>query len=240
MKKYFSLLPMLGLAGLATLAPWAQAQQAGDNVVAFGWLRLAPQDASENLKIAGQTVPQTGAAVGKADTPGLQFNHYFSDHVSVAIDGGLPPRFKVTGTGVLQGTNIGSTKQWSPAAVFKYHFGESSTALRPYVGAGLTYVWFSDVKLDSAFTKELSSIISQGQSDALPSQASLSKSLAPVANLGATYQLNHAWSIGLSLSYVWLDAKADLSTSTPAGSVHSTTKITLNPIVSFLSLGYKF
>ena len=70
--------------------------------------------------------------------------------------------------------------------------------------------------------------------------ADLSSSLAPVVSAGASYNIDKNWSVGLSVSYIPLKTKADLTTTTPLGPVHSTTKLTLNPIVSFLSVGYKF
>jgi len=241
MKKHFAVLPKIAaLTLLAAAAAPAMAQQAGDNVVGIGWFHLAPQDSSQNLRINGTTIPDTGAGVGTADTVGLQFTHFFTDNWAISGDVGNPPTFQLNGEGVLQGTHIGSAKQWSPAILAKYYFGDKTSQFRPFVGAGATYVWYSDVHLDDNFQQKLSGIISQGQTGAFPTSASLSSSLTPVINGGVSYNFDKNWSVSLSVSYIPLKTTANLTTSTPIGNVNSSTKLTLNPIVSFLSVGYKF
>ncbi|MDY7546679.1 OmpW family outer membrane protein [Glaciimonas sp. CA11.2] len=241
MKKHFSVLPKIAALTLLTMAALpAMAQQAGDNIVGLGWFHLAPQDSSQNLSVSGQTIPNTGAGVGNADTLGLQFSHFFTDNWVLSADAGIPPKFKLDGQGILQGTHIGSAKQWSPAVLVKYYFGDKNSQFRPFVGAGATYVWYTDVQLDNGFQQKLSGVISRGQTGALRTSADLSSSLAPVISAGASYNFDAHWSVGLSVSYIPLKTRADLTTSTPSGDVHSTTKLTLDPIVSFLSVGYKF
>ncbi|KAF3999809.1 OmpW/AlkL family protein [Glaciimonas immobilis] len=241
MKKYLSVLPKFAALSLFSMAALpAMAQQAGDNIVGLGWFHLAPQDSSQNLTIGGNTVPNTGAGVSTADTLGLQFSHFLTDNWVISADAGIPPKFKLDGEGILQGTHIGSAKQWSPAVLVKYYFGDKNSQFRPFVGAGATYVWYSDIKLDPAFQQKLSGVISRGRTGALTTSADLSSSLAPVVSAGASYNFDAHWSVGFSVSYIPLKTKADLKTSTPGGDVHSTTKLTLDPIVSFLSVGYKF
>jgi len=241
MKKHFAVLPKIAaLTLLAAAAAPAMAQQAGDNVVGIGWFHLAPQDSSQNLVISGQTVPNTGASVDNANTLGLQFTHFYTDNWALSADAGIPPTFHLSGEGSLQGVHIGEAKQWSPAILAKYYFGDKTSQFRPFVGAGATYVWYSDVKLDSGFQQLLSSEISRGQTGAFPTSAKLSSSLTPVINAGMSYNIDKNWSVSLSVSYIPLKTTADLTTSTPVGDVHSSTKLTLNPIVSFLSVGYKF
>lgn len=241
MKKQFAVLPKIAaLTLLAAAAAPAMAQQAGDNVVGIGWFHLAPQSSSENIAISGQTIPNTNSSISNADTVGLQFSHFFTDNWVLSGDVGIPPKFKLDGEGLLQGTHIGSAKQWSPALLVKYYFGDKNSQFRPFVGAGATYVWYSDVTLDGAFQQKLSGIVSRGQTGALTTSADLSSSLAPVINAGMAYNFDKNWSVGLSVSYIPLKTKADLTTHTPVGDVHTTTKLTINPIVSFLSVGYKF
>lgn len=46
--------------------------------------------------------------------------------------------------------------------------------------------------------------------------------------------------IGASVSYMWLSTKATLTTQAPVGTVTTTTKVRINPLASFLSVGYRF
>jgi outer membrane protein W len=42
------------------------------------------------------------------------------------------------------------------------------------------------------------------------------------------------------LEYAWLSTKATLATRAPVGTVTSTTRLKINPIMTFVSLGYRF
>jgi outer membrane protein len=54
--------------------------------------------------------------------------------------------------------------------VAKYHFGDGNSAFRPFVGAGVTYVWYDNVELTSNFQRTISSKYTMAPS-AAPSPA---------------------------------------------------------------------
>ncbi|MBP0600263.1 OmpW family protein [Herbaspirillum sp. LeCh32-8] len=244
MQKQFSLLPKIAaLSVMAACAAPAMAQQAGSNIVNLGWFHLAPQDSSSGLsKLNGPGAgfyPNRTSSVSTADTVGIAFTHFFTDNFALTADLGIPPEFKLKGTGDLAALGeLGKAKQWSPALVAKYYFGGANDKFRPFLGAGVTYVWYSDVSLSQAFQN--SAALGNGTAT-----ASLSSSWSPVLNLGATYNFNDRWSMSLSVSYIPLKTDADI-TAQPAGAAAALgaqrykTTITLDPIVSFLSVGYKF
>ncbi|MFL9924344.1 outer membrane beta-barrel protein [Herbaspirillum lusitanum] len=245
MQKQFSLLPKIAaLSVMAACAAPAMAQTAGSNTVNVGWFHLAPQDSSETLRVVSpvaSTVPGSGATVGNADTLGVAFTHFFTDNFAVTTDVGIPPTFKLSGTGTLAGVGeLGKAKQWSPAIVAKWYFGDGNSKFRPFVGAGVSYVWYSDVELSSQFQSALSQRFT-GVPGAAKSSADLSSSWAPVLNVGATYNFDKNWSLGFSVAYIPLKTNADITTTLPTGTqVKSATSLTLNPIVTFLSVGYTF
>ncbi|MCA1324766.1 OmpW/AlkL family protein [Herbaspirillum sp. alder98] len=246
MKQQFSLLSKIAVLSIgAAFAAPAMAQTAGSNIVNLGWFHLAPQDSSETLRINSPAafagpVAGTGASVGNADTLGLAFTHFFTDNFAVTTDVGIPPTFKLTGTGTLAGVGeVGKAKQWSPAVIAKWYFGDGNSQFRPFVGAGVSYVWYSDVELSSQFQRTLSTRFA-GVPGA-KSTADLNSSWAPVLNVGATYNFDKNWSLGFSVAYIPLKTKADITTTLPNNvQVKSSTSLTLNPIVTFLSVGYKF
>ncbi len=238
MKKQFKVLPKLAaLSVLAAFAVPAMAQQAGDNLINAGWAHLGLNQSSEPLKLGTFTVPNSGAHVSNADTLLLSFTHFITDNIAVTADLGIPPKFKLDGSGSLSGLGqLGTATQWSPALLAKYYFGDANSQFRPYVGAGVTYVWYSNVKLTSSLTGLLN-----GGDPGASTSADLSSSFAPVANVGMAYNFDKNWSANVSLAYVPLKTKADLSTRHSDGTTtHATTKITLNPLVTVLSVGYKF
>jgi outer membrane protein len=250
MQKQFSLLPKIAaLSVMAACVAPAMAQTAGSNIVNVGWFHLTPQDSSEGLTkltnggIPAGYYPNSHSSVSNADTLGIAFTHFFTDNIAVTADLGIPPKFKLNGQGDLAGLGeLGTAKQWSPAIVAKYYFGDGSSKFRPFLGAGVTYVWYSDVKLSDSFQNRASlNTRALGGS----ATASLGSSWAPVLNAGATYNFNDKWSMSLSVSYIPLKTDADITASPggPAaalGTQRYRTSITLDPIVSFLSVGYKF
>jgi len=246
MSKNLSLLPKIAALSIAAaFAAPVMAQTAGSNIVNVGWFHLDPRDSSEPLRVVSPSSVVkngTGAAVNNADTLGVAFTHFFTDNFAVTTDAGIPPKFTLSGTGLLQSAgDLGTAKQWSPAVVAKWYFGEANSTFRPFVGAGVTYVWYSDAQLTPQFQQLLSASFTQNKYLGAASTVELSKSWAPVFNVGASYKLTDSWSLGLSVAYIPLKTSADITTYLPGGVIgKSTTTVTLNPIVTFLSVGYKF
>jgi outer membrane protein len=172
----------------------------------------------------------------------LTASYYVTDHISADAVMGVPPTWHLNGTGTLAGVGeLGTARAWSPTLLVNYHFGEPTSRLRPYVGAGVTYTWFSNVKLGNAVaTGQILASPTLGAALEGPTSASLSRSFAPVINAGLTYNIDSHWSIGASIAYSWLTSKATLTTKSSVGIVTSTTKLKVDPIVTFLSVGYRF
>ncbi|MGF6598103.1 outer membrane protein [Paraburkholderia sp. GAS448] len=237
---------VFGVAAALLVSTAAQAQSAGDFVAGFGWFHLAPQDSSEPLTVnaLGTSVTKTGtgASVGDADTFGLTGTYFFTDHIATTAVLGAPPKFHLTGTGSLAALGeIGSAYEWSPTLLLKYYFNDAQSRFRPYLGAGASYVWYSGVKLDPAVSSG-SFLYSQTYGTALtgPTTAKLSSSFAPVINAGFAYNIDKHWSVDVSLSYMWLSTRATLTTQSQFGTVTSSTKLKVDPIISYVSIGYRF
>jgi outer membrane protein len=232
----------LGIAAALLVSTAAQAQGAGDFVATAGWFHFAPQVSSQPLTVSAgglsATVPGSGATVDDSDTLGVTATYFFTDHIATTAVFGVPPKFHLTGTGSLAGLGqIGSAYEWSPTLLLKYFFNDAQSPFRPYVGAGGSYVWYSGVKLSS----EVSSGAFLGSAAlAGPTTAKLSNSFAPVINAGFGYNIDKHWLVDVSLSYMWLTTRATLTTQSSYGTVTSSTKLKLNPIVSYVSVGYRF
>lgn len=240
MKKALRVLPYAAAVTLlAAFSLPAAAQSAGSTVLNVGWFHIQPNDSSETLLRTNgpRKGPQTGtaASVGNSDTLGIGLTYFVTDNFAMSLDAGIPPTFKLRGEGTLTSYGeLGQAKQWSPAVVAKWYFGDANSKFRPYVGAGVTYVWYSDVELTPTFQK----VASLGGQSAT---AKLSSSWAPVASMGATYNIDKNWSLGLSVSYVPIKTKAEITgQNAQFGPQTATTSLTLNPLVTFLSVGYRF
>lgn len=233
------------LLGVAIQATEAKAQSAGDIVVNAGWFHLAPQDASRPLTahFLGQSVTDTnsGATIGNSNTFGLTLNYFVTNNISIESVLGVPPKIKLYGQGDLSRLGeLGSAREWSPSLIAKYWFGKPTNAFRPFLGVGVSYIRFSDVQLTSSMANGsfLPSALLRG-----PTTVSLSNAFAPVFNAGMSYQISKHWSVGASVSYLLFSTDATLTTQSPiaaVGKTRSETRLRVNPIVTFLSVGYKF
>ncbi|MDR5805641.1 OmpW family outer membrane protein [Caballeronia sp. LP006] len=238
---------LMACAAMAALcATGAHAQAAGDIQLNAGWMHFAPQDSSDpfNISALGQsmTSPGAGASVSNSDTLGLTAAYFFTDHIAVEGVAGVAPKFHLDGKGTLGRLGeLGTAREWSPTLLLKYYFMSAQSKFRPYVGAGASYVWFSDVKLSSAMSNGAFLYSPQfGTALTGPTTAHISSSFAPVVNAGFAYNFTQHWSAAFSVSYMWLSARATLTTNSAVGTVRSESKIKLDPIVTFLSVGYRF
>jgi len=242
MTKPFSVLSKLAAVSvLAAISLPAAAQSAGDNIVNIGWFHLRPNESSEPLyrRMPAPVGPLAGssATISNADTLGIAFTHFFTDNFALTADLGIPPKFKLYGGGTLSPLGqLGEAKQWSPALIAKWYFGDKNSKLRPFVGLGATRVWYTSVNLSSSLQRQVTGGLPGGTAT-----ADLSSSWAPVANVGLTYNFTDKWSLGFSVAYIPLKTDADI-TGRIGNTVISrnTTTLTLDPLVTFLSVGYKF
>lgn len=234
---------LAGLAALASLSA-AHAQSAHTFYLTTGWFRFMPQDSSDPLKLdsvggtpINQSIAGTGAGVGTSDTLGLSAGYFITDHIATEVELGIPPRFDINGEGSFSTFGkIGSARLWAPALLLKYYFNKPDAKFRPYAGIGVTYAWFTNAKItNGAFS---------GGVLGGPTSASTDSSWAPVFNAGFNYAFTKHWFAGFSLSYIPINVVATLNTSVPRQvgvlTEKSEAKIHLNPLVTYLKVGYMF
>lgn len=223
----------------------AQAQSAGSFILSTGWFHLSPQDSSSEIQVVSrggspvnQSIPNTGSAVDDSDTIGFTATYFVTDNIAVEGVMGVPPSFDIDGTGVLAPYGkLGSAKQWSPTLLLKYYFLQAQSRLRPYLGVGVSRVWFSDAAITN--DQFLANPLIGG-----PTSVDIKAKWVPVFNGGFTFQVTDHWYAGLSISYLPLKTTATLTSTsaTPVGNLTSVSKadIKLNPIVTFINVGYRF
>lgn len=235
-------------AKLATLVIFAAstasafAQSAGDTVVNAGWFHIMPQDSSTPLRFTSPqpgAIPGSGATAKTADTLAFSVTRFLTDNWAVVFDLGIPPTYKLNGAGSLAPVGqIGSARQWAPAVLAKYYFGDANAQWRPSLGLGLTHVNYTNIKFTDKFQQTIGGRFGDATAK---TTADLESSWAPVYNAGLSYAINKDWSANLSVSYVPLKTTANLTTQTKTvGPVLSTTRLALNPIITNLSVGYRF
>jgi outer membrane protein len=251
---------------------------AGNHLLQIGLFHVDTLDSSDPLRTVLKpgaaallgvqsdfTSPGTGAQVGSSDTLALIYSYFLTDHIALKFEGGIPAQFKLYGTGTVAPTGVAGqlinvdlgdpannplakVTQWSPVFMVNYFFRDAQKEIRPYVGLGVTYTWFTNIKVDKDFENALNTKF--GQTLALanlsPGQTSVSAEarpdIAPVFNMGVTAQLSKNWSLSSSLSLSLLSTTAVIKIDAANGDrlATSSTKLDLNPLVAALLLGYRF
>lgn len=163
-------------------------------------------------------------------------------------------------------TNLGnkskaaSVRAWTPALEAQYQFGKSGVnKLRPYIGAGIMYSRFTDIKLNHQIQGDLIAAghmiqnVLDGQAGAaLDGKISSANpyvkvkttyAIAPIVSLGATYDFNSNWYAVGSVSYAKLNNRANIDVidkNTGKKLIHASTKVDIDPLITFLGVGYRF
>ncbi|WP_354674836.1 OmpW/AlkL family protein [Cupriavidus alkaliphilus] len=270
----------LVLAALASTALPAHAQKKGDNVVSAGWFHIRTHGQSGPLTTtlldvpinyplglpSSFTAPGSSISSSNANTLGLTFSHFVTDHIAITAVGGIPPEFKLYGhgelippgpAGALGRQSLGDpslnpiitkARQWSPAAMVQYHFLEPGTRFRPFLGLGVSYNFFTNIEVNPAFASSvnnnLGAILAAGAGIPGPTSVSAdaSSSWAPVFNIGGTYNFNEHWGLTAAVTYIPLKTTSTMTIKAANGTVLSTSKTKLepNPLVFFVAASYKF
>lgn len=213
-------------AGLFTLAaPAALAQVGGQWVVRGGVAHAAPDVTSSAL--SAPSVADTRVDVNNATTVMFGATYFMDDDLSVDLLAGLPFRHDLLGAGSAAGVGkVGSVRSVAPAVFVQYRFQDPSAAVRPFVGVGLTYADFTDEKGTAALT----AITNPGGA---ATRIDADGAFGFGFQGGVSIRLARRWYLEASLSKFMLKTTATLTTAQKVD-------LTLDPLVTTVSVGYRF
>lgn len=212
-----------------------------------------------DIKGKGQiSAPLSGIARPKGELP----PGFINNIANGLIDGigNIPLDTQIPITSLTQGGTAATARAWLPAAEIQYQFGKSGVnKFRPYVGAGLIYGYFDKVKLNSGIEADLISaghriqnILDNKAGAALDNKTSsadprvkveASDTFAPIVTLGATYDFNENWYAVGSVSYAKMSSDIKLTVAdnnTGKTLINSSTKLDIDPIITYMGIGYRF
>ena len=229
----------------------------------------------------------TGLEADNVDTVGIMANYHFTDNLSLEIKAGIPPKVDIKGKGdiyaplsgsastilgdidlkqdlhitdLTQGGKAATARAWLPAVELHYQFGKSGVnKFRPYVGAGVMYAYFNDLKMNSGIESDLVKAghmiqnIHDGKAGAaLDGETSsadpivkleATDTFAPIVTVGATYDFNPNWFAVGSVSYSKMNNEAKIyvtDRNTGKELIQANTKIDIDPLITYLGVGYRF
>ena len=229
----------------------------------------------------------TGLEADNVDTVGIMANYHFTDNLSLEIKAGIPPKVDIKGKGdiyaplsgsastilgdidlkqdlhitdLTQGGKAATARAWLPAVELHYQFGKSGVnKFRPYVGAGVMYAYFNDLKMNSGIESDLVKAghmiqnIHDGKAgaalDGKTSSADpivkleATDTFAPIVTVGATYDFNPNWFAVGSVAYSKMNNEAKIyvtDRNTGKELIQANTKIDIDPLITYLGVGYRF
>ncbi|TCM60032.1 outer membrane protein [Acinetobacter calcoaceticus] len=154
---------------------------------------------------------------------------------------------------------VSTVRAWTPAVEVQYQFGKPGVdKFRPYIGAGIMYAYFNQVKLNSETRSDLiaaghmvqnildgeaGAALDRKKSSVTPQVRVKAKDdFAPIVTLGFTYDVNENWFGIASVSYAKLSNRVNIDVTDGKGTklIRSTTKVDIDPLVTYLGFGYRF
>lgn len=234
----------------------AMAQSAGSLITSVGgvWLDFGASSATSlqsSSALGTFTSSGTGGQIHNAFTLELSNTYFVTDNIAVDLAAGIPPKLELYAQGNAApfgaggpSLNLGNlaplatTRSWSPILFLKYYFFDGQTKLRPFVGIGANYTWFSHTNLNSSFSGALQEIAGPGGQV----KASLSPSWNPAFVAGAAYNISKNWYATASVTYLPLKTNATVTAVAVNGRtvLSNKTRLTADPWIAFIGIGYRF
>ncbi|ALG72488.1 membrane protein [Azospirillum thiophilum] len=223
-----ALLATSALVAIASpsLAQDFKGKSAGDIVVRARGLAVLPQ---EKGTLNNSALGDIGSAkVGNDYIPEVDFSYFFTDNIAAELIAGTS-RHKVHGnlaSALGGGIEVGKVSLLPPTLTVQYHFMPKER-ISPYVGAGINYTLFYNE--DAANN---------------PNPAGLSITDVEYKNrfgwalqAGVDVALTGNWSLNVDVKKIFL--KTDV-TATVNGALPVTSKVTLDPWLVGVGIGYRF
>lgn len=172
---------------------------------------------------SGSVDQVAGSGLTTTDTvvPELDISYFFNQNWAAELILGVT-RHSISGTGAINGLEVGKAWLLPPTLTLQYHFTDFG-AFKPYVGAGVNYTVF--------FNQSAANTPSGGVTI---TQSHLHNSFAPAAQFGFDYMIDRHWGINLDVKKLWLRPDWDGNNGALTG------KVNLDPWLIGTGITYKF
>jgi len=217
---------LLLIPALLACAAAAQAQSAGTWMVRGGVTTIKPNVSSGDL--TAPSLVGTKASIASSTRLSGGITYMVGNNISIDVPVAIPFEHDISGDGAILGAGkIGTVKALPVTVLAQWRFMEPTSALRPYVGVGITYAAFYGARSTSTLTAIT------GGTPANPTTLSIDSKWAATAQLGASMALDKQWFLDASYTYTPLSTRTTLSTG-------QTLDAKIDPSSFSLAVGYKF
>jgi len=202
---------------LGSLSGGAYAHEEGEFFIRAGTATVRPSEGSDNV------LGSLGSFQVDNNTQlGLTFTYMATDNIGIELLAATPFRHKV-GTGPT-GT-LATVHHLPPTLMAQWYFGDASSKVRPYIGAGINYTTFFNNDFNDT-----------GKEAGL-SDLQIDDSWGAAGQVGLDYLVNRDWLINMSVWYMDIDTKVKFNSATEGRQLVDTR---LDPWVFMFSAGYRF
>ncbi|MEI8158505.1 MAG: OmpW family outer membrane protein [Burkholderiales bacterium] len=217
---------LLLIPALLACAAAAQAQSAGSLLIRGGATTITPNVSSGDL--TAPSLAGTKSAIGSSTRLSGGITYMLDDNIAIDLPLAVPFEHDITGDGAISGAGkIGTVKALPATLLVQWRFMEYNSAVRPYIGAGLTYAAFYGARSTSTLTALT------GGTPANPTTLSVESKWAASVQLGASFQIGSGWFIDANYTYTPLSTRTTLSSG-------QTLDAKLDPSSVSLTVGIKF
>ncbi|AWK88896.1 OmpW/AlkL family protein [Azospirillum thermophilum] len=225
------LLATTALAAISSpsLAQDFKGKSAGDIVIRARGVAVLPQEKGTLNAGAPVNASIGSAKVGNDYIPEVDFTYFFTDNIAAELIAGTS-RHKVRGNlnSIVGGNNIeiGKVSLLPPTLTVQYHFMPKER-ISPYVGAGVNYTLFYNE--DAANTNNPNNL--------RITSTNYKNRFGFALQAGVDVALTGNWSLNVDVKKIFL--KTDVTASVN-GAIPVTSKVTLDPWLVGVGIGYRF
>lgn len=162
--------------------------------------------------------------VDSATTLEVDVTYMFNEKWGLEVIAAMPSHDLTGKGGTLNGADLGTADLIPPCFTAQYFFATKG-ALKPYIGAGFNYTFFSYDRSDDV--------------EGLGLDIELDDAAAFVLDAGLDFNLKNNWSLNFDVKYVPLSTDATIKDASTGAEV-ATVGVDINPWIIGLGVGYKF
>jgi len=172
----------------------------------------------------------------------------------------VPVKQDIPVTDLSKARNVSNVRAWTPAIEVQYQFGKSGVdKFRPYIGVGLMFAYFNQIRLNPGINDDLlvaghrvqnikngmagAALEGVDSGEKLKVKVKTDEAIAPIVTLGFTYDLTESWFAVGAVSYAKLNnlVKVEvLNAKSGQSLIRSSTRIDIDPLMTYVGIGYRF
>lgn len=216
-------LPIAALALGAALSmgalPAAAGSEEGNFMVRVLGAGVLP-DADASVSIGGVATPTANADVSDEFIPAATLTYFLTKNIGLELFCCFA-KHQADGEGSIAGLGeIADFWIFPPALTATYHF-DGMGAFKPYVGAGVQYIYFFDEK----------------SSTAVSDSVEIDDALGFTLQAGVDFSLGGGWYLNADVKKTWIDTEV---TWRQNGGTTVTADLDVDPLIVSAGLGYRF